>query len=95
MYKNEIDPKCLLCAKEEENIEHFILDCKNLSKVRNTILQEIITTFNTLGVEFGSISFLYILIRLLCRMYVPVSSFNFIGSLAAATGEWQLILNRG
>jgi hypothetical protein len=25
MYKNEIDPKCLLCAKEEENIEHFIL----------------------------------------------------------------------
>jgi hypothetical protein len=24
MYKNETDPKCLLCAKEEENIEHFI-----------------------------------------------------------------------
>ena len=23
MYKNEIDPKCLLCAKEEENIKHY------------------------------------------------------------------------
>jgi hypothetical protein len=29
------------------------------------------------------------------RMYVPVSSFNFIGHLAASTAEWQLILNRG
>jgi hypothetical protein len=27
MYKHEIDPKCLLSAKEEENIEHFILNC--------------------------------------------------------------------
>jgi hypothetical protein len=29
--------QCLLCAKEEENIEHFILNCKSLRKVRNTI----------------------------------------------------------
>jgi hypothetical protein len=49
-----------------------------------------------LSKHFGSISFLYILIRLLCRMYVPVSSsFNFIGNLAASTAQWQLILNRG
>ena len=44
---------------------------------------------------FGSISFLYILILLLCRMYVPVSSFNFTGYLAASMAEWQLILNKG
>ena len=50
MYKNEIDPTCLLCAKEEDNIEHFILNCKSLNKVGNTILQELITTFNTLGI---------------------------------------------
>ena len=56
MYKNEIDPKCLLCAKEEENIEHFILNCKSLNKVGNTILQELITTFNTLGIEFDELS---------------------------------------
>jgi hypothetical protein len=51
MYKNETDPKCLLCAKEEENIEHFILNCKSLSKVRNTILQKIIRErpFNSKG----------------------------------------------
>ena len=51
MYK-----KCLLCAKEEENIKHFILNCKSLNKVRNTILQELITTFNTLGIEFDELS---------------------------------------
>lgn len=56
MYKNEIDPKCLLCAKEEENIEHFILNYKSLSKVRNTILQELIITFSTLGIEFHVLS---------------------------------------
>jgi hypothetical protein len=56
LYKNEIDTRCLLCAKEEENIEHFILNCKILSKVRNTILQELITPFNTLGIEFDELS---------------------------------------
>ena len=44
---------------------------------------------------FESFSFFYILIRLPGRMYVPVSSFNFNGSLAASTAEWQLILNKG
>jgi hypothetical protein len=28
-------------------------------------------------------------------MYVPVSSFNFIGNFAVSIAEWQLILNRG
>jgi hypothetical protein len=56
MYKNEIDPKCLLCAKEEENIEHFILNCESLSNVTNTTLQGLITTFNRLGIEFDELS---------------------------------------
>ena len=37
-------------------IEHFILNCKSLSKVRNAILQEIRTTFNKLGIEFDELS---------------------------------------
>ena len=45
--------------------------------------------------HFGFISFLYVLILLLCRMYVPVSSFNFTGYLAASMAEWQLIFNKG
>jgi hypothetical protein len=56
MYKNEIDPKCLICPKEQENIKHFILNCKNLSKVTNITLQELITTFNRLGIEFDELS---------------------------------------
>jgi hypothetical protein len=90
-FSNEIDPKCLLCANEEENIEHFILNCKSLSKVRNTILQELITTFNTLGIKFDELS----ANEKLENMYVPVSSFNFIGNLAASMTEWQLILKKG
>ena len=43
----------LICFK---TIEHFILNCKSLSKVRNTILQEIRTTFNKLGIEFDELS---------------------------------------
>ena len=43
----------LICFK---TIEHFILNCKSLSKVRNTILQEILTTFNKLGIEFDELS---------------------------------------
>jgi arginyl-tRNA synthetase len=43
----------LICFK---TIEHFILNCKSLSKVRNAILQEIRTTFNKLGIEFDELS---------------------------------------
>ena len=42
-----------ICFK---TIEHFILNCKSLSKVRNAILQEIRTTFNKLGIEFDELS---------------------------------------
>ena len=43
----------LICFK---TIEHFILNCKSLSKVRNAILQEIRTTFNKSGIEFDELS---------------------------------------
>ncbi|CAC5373949.1 unnamed protein product [Mytilus coruscus] len=56
MYKDETDPKCLLCAKEEENIEHFILKCESLRIVRNAILQEITTTLNAMGIQFDELS---------------------------------------
>jgi hypothetical protein len=56
MSKKDIDPKCLLCAKEDENIEHFILNCKSLSKLTNITLQELITPFNRLRIEFDELS---------------------------------------
>ncbi|CAC5403097.1 unnamed protein product [Mytilus coruscus] len=52
---NETDPKCLLCAKEKENIEHFILKCESLRKVRNAILHEITTTLNAMGIQFDEL----------------------------------------
>ncbi|CAC5415628.1 unnamed protein product [Mytilus coruscus] len=56
MYKDETDPKCLLCAKEEENIEHFILKCESLRIVSNAILHEITTTLNAMGIQFDELS---------------------------------------
>jgi hypothetical protein len=41
MFKNEANILCLLCSKDKENIEHFILDCERLEEVRKPILQEI------------------------------------------------------
>jgi hypothetical protein len=41
MSKNEANILCLLCSKDKENIEHFILDCERLEEVRKPILQEI------------------------------------------------------
>jgi hypothetical protein len=34
MYKNEPNALCLLCEKDGETIEHFILDCEQLKEVR-------------------------------------------------------------
>ncbi|CAC5374709.1 unnamed protein product [Mytilus coruscus] len=56
MNKDETDPKCLLCAKEEENIEHFILKCESLRIVRNAILHEITTTLNAMVIQFDELS---------------------------------------
>jgi hypothetical protein len=42
MSKNEANSiLCLLCSKDKENIEHFIMDCERLEEVRKPILQEI------------------------------------------------------
>jgi arginyl-tRNA synthetase len=43
-------------VQRKKKILNTILNCKTLSKVRNTILQELITTFNALGIEFDELS---------------------------------------
>ena len=37
----EVDPTCLLCFKEPENIEHFLLRCESLNKIRQPFLDKI------------------------------------------------------
>jgi hypothetical protein len=41
MFNNEANILCLLCSKDKETIEHFILDCERLEEVKKPILQEI------------------------------------------------------
>ena len=46
MYKNELNALCLLCEKDGETIEHFILDCEQLKEVREPIIQDIDSVLN-------------------------------------------------
>ena len=47
----EVDPTCLICCKEPENIEHFLLRCESLNKIRQPFLDKIYKLIqNSLGV---------------------------------------------
>ena len=56
MYESETDPRCLLCKREAENEEHFILKCKKFSSIRNPIIEEISMPLNTCNIEFQELS---------------------------------------
>jgi hypothetical protein len=52
MYKNEPNALCLLCEKDGETIEHFILDCEQLKEGREPIIQEIDRVANRTGENY-------------------------------------------
>ena len=37
----QVDPTCLCCCKEPENVEHFMLRCESLTLIRNPFLGKI------------------------------------------------------
>ena len=39
--QHQVDPMCLLCCKEPENVEHFLLRCESLTHVRDQFLHKI------------------------------------------------------
>ena len=39
--QHQVDPTCLLCCKEPENVEHFLLRCESLTQVRDQFLHKI------------------------------------------------------
>ena len=41
LHHHETDPTCLLCRKAEENLPHFISQCKKLQNKRIDILSEV------------------------------------------------------
>ena len=45
---NQISPICLLCRKEDETKEHFLLRCESLESTRRPILDEILKIHESL-----------------------------------------------
>ena len=43
--QNQIDPVCLLCRKDIENLQRFIVDCEVLSSVKDPIMNCITNAF--------------------------------------------------
>ena len=39
--QHQVDPTCLLCCKEPETAEHFLLRCQSLTQVRDQFLHKI------------------------------------------------------
>ncbi|MCG8045488.1 MAG: reverse transcriptase family protein, partial [Candidatus Thiodiazotropha endolucinida] len=39
--QSEVSPLCLLCGKDDENLQHFILECDSLAGVREPIMNNI------------------------------------------------------
>jgi hypothetical protein len=56
MYKNELNALCLLCEKDGETIEHFILDCEQLKEVREPIIQDIDRFLNDCKLNWRKLS---------------------------------------
>jgi hypothetical protein len=56
MYKNEPNALCLLCEKDGETIEHFILDCEQLKEVREPIIQKIDRVLNDCKLNWRKLS---------------------------------------
>lgn len=48
--QNQIDPVCLLCKKENETLEHFILHCDALEHIKSPIISDIQKICNETGV---------------------------------------------
>ena len=56
IYKNELNTLCLLCEKDGETIEHFILECEQLKEVREPIIQDIDRVFNDCKLNWRKLS---------------------------------------
>lgn len=55
--KNFTNPTCLLCKKDDENLNHFILKCEELSHIRDPILKDICKELTLVhSVNFAALS---------------------------------------
>ena len=56
MYKTETEATCLLCKEKEETMEHFILGCRCLETIRNTLLHELVTKLKECDIDFWQLN---------------------------------------
>ena len=47
--KSQVDPTCLLCQRDNETLEHYILNCSALDSVRLPILNQISISYKNLS----------------------------------------------
>ena len=47
--KSQVDPTCLLCQRDNETLEHYILNCSALDRVRLPILNQISISYKNLS----------------------------------------------
>lgn len=52
MYKTDHDSTCMLCMRNEETIEHFILYCDRLENIRNPILNNLVELLEDSNITF-------------------------------------------
>ena len=52
--QNQISSTCLLCKKEDENTEHFLLHCESLENIRKPIMDDILKIYEGLEQDDSS-----------------------------------------
>ena len=58
--QNQVNPVCLLCHREDETVEHFLLHCPALACLRNPIIDTILSVCT--GVYSPTNSFLQLIL---------------------------------
>ncbi|MES9904479.1 MAG: reverse transcriptase domain-containing protein [Sedimenticola sp.] len=54
--QNEVNKTCLLCHEADEDLQHFLLDCKELRELRDPIMTDIVKILNILNDECPSVT---------------------------------------
>ena len=68
--QNQVDTRCQLCGEDEENMEHFLLQCTIVQAMRDSVLDDIDIELNKLTVKafYNLDSYLKIQILLVCSV---------------------------
>ena len=46
--QNKVDSTCLVCRKDEETMQHFLLECSELHMIRNSIMNSVLEACSSL-----------------------------------------------